>query len=109
MNILPAEAADNKFEENIVKIGVPAGKRPSDQCRPNRDANSIVIDGEVVAREMLGDQVLYKLRTPYGNISVKDFGDSQFTYGSHKVAIAIKDTACFDAQEKLRGFGLEKE
>ena len=48
-------------------------------------------------------------RTPYGNISVKDFGDSQFGYGTHKVAIAVKDTACFDSQEKLRGFGLEKE
>ena len=109
MNILPSEAAGGRLEENIVKIGFRPEKAHLINTDETAGPDTIVIDGDVVAREMLGDQVLYKLRTPYGNISVKDFGDSQFTYGSHKVAIAIKDTACFDAQEKLRGFGLEKE
>ena len=109
MNILPSEAAGGRLEENIVKIGFRPEKAHLINTDETAGPDTIVIDSDVVAREMLGDQVLYKLRTPYGNISVKDFGDSQFTYGSHKVAIAIKDTACFDAQEKLRGFGLEKE
>lgn len=62
-------------------------------------APMLQIGGELVTREMLGDQTLYKVQTPYGQVQVKSFADQLIPYGSVTVTAEAKNLYFFDKQE----------
>ena len=69
--------------------------------------DTVLIDGNMLAREMLGDQTQYKMETENGTVFVKEFNDDLLDYGDHQIAVKLSDIACFDMQGKLVGFGLK--
>ena len=81
----------------------------SDIVREGTAADEIRIDGSMLAREMLGDQIQYKMDTDDGVVFVKEFATDMLDYGSYQIAVRLSDIACFDMQGKLAGFGLKKE
>lgn len=106
MNVLSAAVAGDKVSPKVEKIGFRPEKARLMSEEEVSGLRELVISGEVVAREMLGDQTQYKLTTGFGSVSVKEFGDSVCSYGACRIAIPYKDVACFDAAQKLIGFGL---
>ena len=106
MNVLSAAVAGDKVSPKVEKIGFRPEKARLMSEEEVPGLRELVIYGEVVAREMLGDQTQYKLTTGFGSVSVKDFGDSVCSYGACRIAVPYKDVACFDAAQKLIGFGL---
>lgn len=106
MNVLSAAVAGDKVSPKVEKIGFRPEKARLMSEEEVPGLRELVISGEVVAREMLGDQTQYKLTTGFGSVSVKDFGDSVCSYGACRIAVPYKDVACFDAAQKLIGFGL---
>ena len=78
----------------IAGEGVPAPER------------HLSLTGRVLTREMLGDQVLYKVETAYGVVSVKNFTARVQEYRNATVFVRGEDLFCFDAREnRVRGDG----
>ena len=109
MNVVPAEAAHGKAPEFVSKVGFRPER--SHIVRPGEklSEDTVLIDGNMLAREMLGDQTQYKMETENGTVFVKEFKDDLIDYGQHQIAVKLADIACFDMQGKLCGFGLQKE
>lgn len=108
MNVLDAGAAAGTLQDKVDRIGFrpEKGRLLGDEEHPLEE--DLVLSGDVVAREMLGDQTQYKLSTEFGSVSVKDFGDSLYPYGTRRIAVNFKDIACFDSAQRLMGFGLKR-
>ena len=109
INVVPAEAAHGETPDFVTKVGFRPERahllREGEEVGPE----TVVIEGEMLAREMLGDQTLHKLNTEEGIVFVKEFASEMLEYGKHRIAVQLQDIACFDTQEKLCGFGLKKE
>ena len=109
MNVVPAEAAHGETPDFVTKVGFRPERahllREGEEVGPE----TVVIEGEMLAREMLGDQTLYKMNTEDGIVFVKEFASEMLEYGKHRIEVQLQDIACFDTQEKLCGFGLKKE
>ena len=109
MNVLPREALGGRAPEQVHFVGF----RPEKARLLGKDeqpaARELVLPGEMLAREMLGDQVLYKLRTDYGTVNVKDFSGGMLEYGAQRIAVPYPDVACFDEGERLIGYGMAWE
>lgn len=109
MNVVPAEAAHGQTPDFVSKVGFRPER--SHILRPGEKVgeDTVLIDGNMLAREMLGDQTQYKMETENGTVFVKEFNDDLLDYGDHQIAVKLSDIACFDMQGKLVGFGLKKE
>ena len=103
MNVLDASS----FE----KLGIAAppnaryvGFRPEKAsiCAQIRkpDKDEIALQGMILAREMLGDQILYKIQSSCGDINVKSFDTNLLEYGAVTVGINKLSLVFFDADEK---------
>ena len=108
MNILDSAAAKDTLDSKVDRIGFRPEKGHLLGDGEDAMPDELVIPGEVVAREMLGDQVQYKLNTEFGSISVKDFEERVYPYGERKIAVNYKDVACFDSTQRLIGFGVKR-
>ena len=60
----------------------------------------ISIHGRVLTREMLGDQVLYKVETRFGVVHVKNFTAQTFDFTSVVVLVSYEDILFFNAGER---------
>jgi sn-glycerol 3-phosphate transport system ATP-binding protein len=98
MNILAVEALD--------EVGPPApagaayvGFRPECALLDGNPSEfgGLNIRGELAAREILGDQVLYKLKTRWGDIYAKSMGDSMAEYGLRSISIKRENLYFFGA------------
>lgn len=54
--------------------------------------------GDILAREMLGDQTLYVVETPCGVVQIKSFRRNLLEYGACRIRIPAADVCTFDAQ-----------
>ena len=109
MNVVPAEAAHGQTPDFVSKVGFRPER--SHIVRPGEKVgeDTVLIDGNMLAREMLGDQTQYKMETEKGTVFVKEFNDDLLDYGDHQIAVKLSDIACFGMQGRLVGFGLKKE
>lgn len=109
MNVLPRAVLGKRAPAPVQFVGFRPEKarlmEEGEVARPRE----MVIEGKVLAREMLGDQVLYKISTEFGDVNVKDFSGSPREYGIKRIAVQSEDVAGFDAQERLIGFGMAWE
>ena len=60
----------------------------------------VTMEGDLLAREMLGDQTLYKVQTPYGIVYVKIFDDWGVGYGKVTIVVKKSNLFFFDQQEQ---------
>ena len=60
----------------------------------------VAMEGDLLAREMLGDQTLYKVQTPYGIVHVKIFDDWGVGYGKVTIVVKKSNLFFFDQQEQ---------
>ena len=109
MNIVPAEAAHGQTPDFVSKVGFRPERARLLRKGEGTAADEIRIDGSMLAREMLGDQIQYKMDTDDGVVFVKEFATDMLDYGGYQIAVRLSDIACFDMQGKLAGFGLKKE
>lgn len=98
MNILPVTA----LADSEIKLPEKAklfGFRP-EVCSilENSDAgqNAVLLEGELLTREILGDQILYKVHTQFGDIQVKDFRQNMVEYGKVTVTVSGERLHFFD-------------
>ncbi len=103
MNILPIQATNGS---NLTRPMAAAhvGMRP-EACmisvkRPAANGRMLHIDGELVTREALGDQTLYKVQTPYGQMQVKSFSSQLIPYGPVTVSAEAANLYFFDEGEQ---------
>lgn len=75
MNIIPQEDFKGQIEvtEGVAFIGF----RPSKvkMYDPNTTKSHITFKGQVLTKEMLGSEIIYRLATPMGVVSMKAFSD----------------------------------
>lgn len=62
--------------------------------------DEISLEGEILTREMLGDQILYKVQTPCGVVNVKSFDTALMDYGQCSVSVKKDSLFLFDADEQ---------
>ena len=103
MNALDVAAA------RACSMSVPAGAahigfRPERAILAGEGAKAperhVSIPGRVLTREMLGDQVLYKVETKYGIVNVKNFTARTLEAKSAVVLARHEDILFFDAGER---------
>ena len=103
MNVVDAAAA-HKARIQIPRGACYLGFRPERAKVMSEDepamARHIAIPGRVITCEMLGDQVLYKLDTVYGVLSVKDYTLSTQGIDFGAVHVALCDVVWFDEWER---------
>ncbi|MBS7526934.1 ATP-binding cassette domain-containing protein [Fusibacter paucivorans] len=122
MNILSVEAIDledrmdkesdliGKEPISISSIGPhharyvgfrPEHSRIAKRCPEMNDLsiNELFLEGIVQSREMLGDHVLYKVKTKYGEVYVKSFQLNMVDYGACHVVLNPKDLMFFDGNQ----------
>lgn len=104
MNVLKSEGIyeKNKFQTNIEYVGF----RP--ECvninmSQNNDSNNLVLKGEILTRELLGDQILYKVNINNNNkediVMIKTFNQEALNYGYIEFFVEYKDISAFDKDE----------
>ncbi len=102
MNALPVEAV-RACGMNIPTTAVSVGFRPERAILAGETAKAperhIAIPGRVLTREMLGDQVLYKVETKYGVVNVKNFTARTLDVKNAVVLARYEDILFFDANE----------
>ncbi len=104
MNAVPADAA-RASGMNVPGGTVLIGFRPERAILAGETAKApeghIAIPGRVLTREMLGDQVLYKVETKYGVVNVKNFTARTLDLKNAVVLARQEDILFFDADERL--------
>lgn len=60
----------------------------------------VYLNGTILAREMLGDQILYKVQTSCGVVNVKSFDLNPVEYGFSNIFIKSSSLFFFDEQEQ---------
>lgn len=99
MNIIESAPIHNDGKKNYASLGFrPEKVHMYDE---NVSENDLVMEGEILAREILGDQILYKIKIQDGeNIQIKTFNKESFDYGKIKFYIKKKDLCYFDVHGK---------
>ncbi|WMJ84414.1 ABC transporter ATP-binding protein [Oscillospiraceae bacterium LTW-04] len=87
---LPAGAQHVGFRPEKASLGVK--NSPAE--------NEIAFKGDILTREMLGDQILYKVETPCGVVNVKSFDTRPIDYGACTVYVQKDSLFFFDADEQ---------
>jgi sn-glycerol 3-phosphate transport system ATP-binding protein len=107
MNLLEAgffEAAGTPLPANTQYVGFRPEKAAVVSHSAEARGDSFHINGELLTREMLGDQILYKLLTPQGIVQVKSFdvnAQPGIVGDTTKIAIKRGDLFCFDGQRQV--------
>ena len=100
MNILPIRAL-RQAGMNTPLIAMHAGFRPEAcrvESRPTA-GSGLRLAGQVVTRENLGDQILYKVQTDFGMVQVKDFSGRPEAYGQVTLCVDPDRLHFFDGNE----------
>jgi sn-glycerol 3-phosphate transport system ATP-binding protein len=102
MNIL--EAGDCMSISGIFPAGARyIGFRPEKAAIGSENTTAedeISLNGSILAREMLGDQILYKVNTPCGVVNIKNFDAHMVEYGDCTVTVKKQNLYYFDADEQ---------
>ncbi|WP_411677559.1 ABC transporter ATP-binding protein [Caproicibacter sp.] len=102
MNILSAEEL-KKADLPVPPKAKYVGFRPEKASIGGREKtpreNEVALQGTILAREMLGDQILYKVQSPFGVFHVKSFELQMLEYGTNSVLIKNSDLFYFDEEE----------
>ena len=100
MNILQSETA-GRFCFPIPAGAHSIGFRPERATLAMTDSGShedtVCLRGNILAREMLGDQILYKVDTPCGVVHVKSFDTRMIEYGEGSIAVKTDSLFFFDS------------
>lgn len=102
MNVIEADALKSKLElpEGCAYIGF----RPSRVYRYHDGApteNIVRLEGEILTHELLGSEIIYRLKTPLGIISFKTFHEDEVPQDTHaEVYIKRKNMHFFDSNQK---------
>ncbi|WP_317366649.1 ATP-binding cassette domain-containing protein [uncultured Tyzzerella sp.] len=97
MNIIKKEKLDIAIK-NIPQEAAFIGFRP-EKALLEEDENCLRLDGEIITKELLGDQILYKIATDCGNINVKTFNKTAINEKRCVVFIKNEDLHFFDVNE----------
>ncbi|RVU55878.1 ABC transporter ATP-binding protein [Anaerosphaera multitolerans] len=94
MNILPLNVL-NEGKTSISHIGFRPEKAYIDSDLSElKDVYSFY--GKVTAKEMLGDQKIFKVKTEFGNIQVKSFDERKISMGNCVVRVDNRNIHYFD-------------
>lgn len=111
MNILPIEVmkgTDIKFPSKAASVGF----RP-EACTVSAEGQKasghLCLEGELITREILGDQILYKVQTPFGSVQAKDFEQLMVDYGNVMIKAEASKLYYFDGSDNLIETHLEGE
>jgi len=98
MNILDMKTLAGSFR-SVPANAVYVGFRPESASLLDCAVaiNDINIPGEMIAREMLGDQTLYKFKTQWGQIYVKSVDGRMVEYGSMIISVEYEKIYFFDS------------
>ena len=102
MNILPVASLDGctlPLPPQAAYVGVRPELCHLSHRRAVFGPPMLQISGELVTREMLGDQTLYKVQTAYGQVQVKSFAHQPIPYGPVTVTAEATSLYFFDKQE----------
>lgn len=98
MNILNASYIYKSKEGEHMHLSY-IGFRP-ESVKLERIENSITFKGEILARELLGDQTLYKVKLENEEeVIIKTFHQAPLEYGAIEFYVNKKDLCYFDSQE----------
>ncbi len=97
MNILPIDVCpkDWNIPENVYFVGF----RPEDISFIDKGLDCVTMLGNVMTREMLGAEVLYKLNTESGTIQARDYHTSEVRREQVKLWISREKLYFFDKNE----------
>lgn len=98
MNILLADEIQNHevFPKNAKYVGF----RPEHARFESGGNDSLVLEGSISTREMLGAEIQYKINSAYGDIQAKEFDTKIRRSGNVKLYFGKEDLYFFDDQEK---------
>ncbi|OON96517.1 MAG: ABC transporter ATP-binding protein [Epulopiscium sp. Nele67-Bin005] len=100
MNVIEAHHVGSQLNaSNEVKF---VGFRPEKiyLSRDNFKTGDLTFDGEILARELLGDQILYKVKVNDEDIlNIKTFNEDALDYGHIQFFVPRKDINFFDVNE----------
>lgn len=102
MNILEAKAFASlgyALPENARHVGFRPEKAAISMKKAHAE-DEISLEGDMLTREMLGDQILYKVQTPCGIVNVKSFDTALMDYGPCSVSVKRNSLFLFDAGEQ---------
>ena len=109
MNTVDVSAARSsllKAPEKALHVGFRPERTVIAGEHAHTPEHHLRLSGQVLTREMLGDQVLYKVETKYGIVHVKNFSVHTQDYKNATVLVGEDDLYYFDAREgRLRGEG----
>ena len=100
MNVLRTDVVA-QFTALVPKNAASVGFRPEKVILYD-DGENVSADGHIrlkgtlVAREILGDQVLYKLKTDWGDVFVKNAAGAMVEYGHRTFSVDPGHLYCFD-------------
>lgn len=101
MNILDAEGISGLCIPQSVKyVGFRPEKAVIGPVGNYSGSDEILINGAILAREMLGDQILYKVDSAFGAVNVKSFDTNPLDYGNNTVRVKRKDLFFFGNDEE---------
>jgi sn-glycerol 3-phosphate transport system ATP-binding protein len=102
MNVLDANIFPSGRASSLPAGTAALGFRPEKTVvRDNEndpEDGHIFLPGELVAREVLGDHTLYKLKTNGGYIYAKSMSGAVVEYGCRMISVERKFLYCFDAR-----------
>ncbi len=103
MNILEVEACTSleyPFPEGARYVGFRPEKALLSTGGKEPAYDEVSLDGTVLAREMLGDQILYKVQTSFGVVHIKSFDTQLIEYGFSTVTVKKSSLFFFDGCEQ---------
>lgn len=109
MNILPIEVMkDTDLRYPVEAVSVGFRPEASTICTDGQKISGhLCLEGELLTREILGDQILYKVQTSLGNVQVKDFHQLMIDYGNVIIRIEASKLYFFDSSDNLMDTHLE--
>ncbi|MCD7863619.1 MAG: ABC transporter ATP-binding protein [Lachnospiraceae bacterium] len=104
MNIFETASMSNEWEDmpGVAYVGC----RPHDVLFEKPEGEASCFQGTIMTREMLGSEIHYKLRTPYGVLHAKNYEAMKRYSGLVNVWIPKKDLCFFDKNKnRIRNAG----
>jgi len=112
MNILDAidfEKLGISISPNVRFVGFRPETAAINEGKRAPAEDEIVFQGTILAREMLGDQILYKVESPCGVVNIKSFNTQMLEYGIITVSVKKSSLFYFDEKEDRLDIGKEGE
>lgn len=97
MNILAKDECPDEW--NIPDEVHYVGFRPEHIFFTEKEIESVSMSGEIITREMLGAEVLYKMNTKSGTIQARDYHTTEVRKGEVRFKIARENLCFFDKSE----------